>query len=153
MRLYLTMCVRCALTDVHWCAGLSAVSFWMCYLLKVRILLNCVRWDKERLMERLYTGDQEAFFAEAQVTSCMYNLTRHLSPNCEYFRRWSPHSEGRGTSKVVFWSQRSQERSVWSAAAAFQGSLWEACNVVISTAAIAGQGSIPPEIPIVIGFN
>jgi len=35
----------------------------------VRILLNCVRWDKERLMERLYTDDQEAFFAEAQVIS------------------------------------------------------------------------------------
>ena len=28
-----------------------------------------VRWDKERLMERLYSGDQEAFFAEAQVSS------------------------------------------------------------------------------------
>ena len=33
---------------------------------QVRILLNRVRWDKERLMERLYSGDQEAFFAEAQ---------------------------------------------------------------------------------------
>ena len=36
---------------------------------QVRILLNRVRWDKERLMERLYSGDQEAFFAEAQVSS------------------------------------------------------------------------------------
>ena len=29
-------------------------------------------------MERLYTGDQEAFFAEAQVTSHLDNLTRNL---------------------------------------------------------------------------
>ena len=34
---------------------------------KVRILLNCVRWDKERLMEKLYSDDQEAMFEEAQV--------------------------------------------------------------------------------------
>jgi hypothetical protein len=33
----------------------------------VRILLNHFKWDKERLMERLYSDDQEAMFKEAQV--------------------------------------------------------------------------------------
>merc|ERR1719237_816432 len=33
----------------------------------VRILLNHFKWDKERLMERLYSDDQEAMFAEAKV--------------------------------------------------------------------------------------
>ena len=33
----------------------------------VRILLNHFKWDKERLMERLYSEDQEAMFQEAQV--------------------------------------------------------------------------------------
>merc|ERR1712012_716418 len=35
----------------------------------VRILLNHFKWDKERLMERLYSDDQEAMFVEAQVIS------------------------------------------------------------------------------------
>ena len=34
---------------------------------QVRILLNHFKWDKERLMERLYSDDQEAMFVEAQV--------------------------------------------------------------------------------------
>lgn len=32
-----------------------------------RILLNHFKWDKEKLMERLYDGDQEALFSEARV--------------------------------------------------------------------------------------
>jgi len=35
----------------------------------VRILLNHFKWDKERLMERLYSEDQDAMFLEAQVIS------------------------------------------------------------------------------------
>ena len=35
---------------------------------QVRILLNHFKWDKERLMERLYSDDQEAMFVEAQVS-------------------------------------------------------------------------------------
>lgn len=32
-----------------------------------RILLNHFRWDKEKLMERYYDGDQEALFKAAHV--------------------------------------------------------------------------------------
>lgn len=32
-----------------------------------RILLNHFKWDKEKLMERYYDGDQEVLFAEARV--------------------------------------------------------------------------------------
>lgn len=32
-----------------------------------RILLNHFRWDKEKLMERFYDGDQEKLFSEARV--------------------------------------------------------------------------------------
>lgn len=32
-----------------------------------RILLNHFKWDKEKLMERFYDGDQEKLFAEAHV--------------------------------------------------------------------------------------
>ena len=35
----------------------------------IRILLNHFKWDKEKLMERYYTEDQEAMFQEAQVIS------------------------------------------------------------------------------------
>jgi len=35
----------------------------------VRILLNHFKWDKEKLMERFYSDDQEAMFDEAQVVS------------------------------------------------------------------------------------
>lgn len=33
----------------------------------LRILLNHFKWDKEKLMEKYYDGDQEAFFREAHV--------------------------------------------------------------------------------------
>ena len=33
----------------------------------MRILLNHFKWDKEKLMERYYSGDQEALFTEAKV--------------------------------------------------------------------------------------
>ena len=33
----------------------------------VRILLNHFNWDKEKLMERYYSDDQEAMFVEAKV--------------------------------------------------------------------------------------
>ena len=32
-----------------------------------RILLNHFKWDKEKLMERFYDGDQEKLFAEAHA--------------------------------------------------------------------------------------
>jgi len=35
----------------------------------VRILLNHFKWDKEKLMERYYSDDPEAIFAEARVVS------------------------------------------------------------------------------------
>ena len=34
-----------------------------------RILLNHFKWDKEKLMERFYDGDQEKLFLEAHVIS------------------------------------------------------------------------------------
>lgn len=34
-----------------------------------RILLNHFRWDKEKLMERFYDGDQEKLFSEARVVN------------------------------------------------------------------------------------
>lgn len=34
-----------------------------------RILLNHFRWDKEKLMERYYDGDQDSLFSEAHVVS------------------------------------------------------------------------------------
>ena len=34
-----------------------------------RILLNHFKWDKEKLMERYYDGDQERLFSEAHVVS------------------------------------------------------------------------------------
>lgn len=33
----------------------------------IRMLLNHFRWDKEKLMERYYDGDQEKLFTEAHV--------------------------------------------------------------------------------------
>lgn len=32
-----------------------------------RILLNHFKWDKEKLMEKYYDGDQDSFFREAHV--------------------------------------------------------------------------------------
>lgn len=32
-----------------------------------RILLNHFKWDKEKLMERFYDGNQEELFSEARV--------------------------------------------------------------------------------------
>lgn len=32
-----------------------------------RILLNHFKWDKEKLMERFYDGDQDQLFSEARV--------------------------------------------------------------------------------------
>lgn len=34
-----------------------------------RILLNHFKWDKEKLMERYYDGDQDRLFSEAHVVS------------------------------------------------------------------------------------
>ena len=34
-----------------------------------RMLLNHFRWDKEKLMERFYDGDQEKLFSEAHVVN------------------------------------------------------------------------------------
>lgn len=35
----------------------------------IRMLLNHFRWDKEKLMERYYDGDQEKLFSEAHVAN------------------------------------------------------------------------------------
>lgn len=35
----------------------------------IRMLLNHFRWDKEKLMERYYDGDQEKLFTEAHVVN------------------------------------------------------------------------------------
>ena len=35
----------------------------------IRILLNHFKWDKEKLMERFFSDDQEQMFKEAQVMS------------------------------------------------------------------------------------
>lgn len=32
-----------------------------------RILLNYFKWDKEKLMERFYDGDQDKLYADAKV--------------------------------------------------------------------------------------
>lgn len=40
-----------------------------------RILLNHFRWDKEKLMERYYDGDQEALFKAAHV------INPYVKPN------------------------------------------------------------------------
>lgn len=48
------------------------MNVYMCDDLQIpatttRILLNHFKWDKEKLMERFYDGDQEKLFAEARV--------------------------------------------------------------------------------------
>lgn len=40
-----------------------------------RILLNHFKWDKEKLMERYYDGDQEKFFCDAHVINPFISLT------------------------------------------------------------------------------
>ena len=63
------------------CSRYSQYSLF--HLLKynqVRILLNHFKWDKERLMERLYSDDQEAMFVEAQVWKESRNLTQTKEP-------------------------------------------------------------------------
>jgi len=47
--------------DVNTVVGIPATT--------TRILLNHFKWDKEKLMERYYDGDQEALFLEAHVVS------------------------------------------------------------------------------------
>lgn len=46
---------------LHKCVGLQIPAT------TTRILLNHFKWDKEKLMERFYDGDQEKLFAEARV--------------------------------------------------------------------------------------
>lgn len=41
----------------------------------MRILLNHFKWDKEKLMERYYSDDQEAMFSEAKVVSPNRKIT------------------------------------------------------------------------------
>ena len=43
----------------------------------IRMLLNHFRWDKEKLMERYYDGDQEKLFTEARVVN---PLTKSAGP-------------------------------------------------------------------------
>lgn len=45
-------------------------DFWYIWQIPgttTRILLNHFKWDKEKLMERYYDGDQEKFFRDAHV--------------------------------------------------------------------------------------
>lgn len=44
-----------------------------------RILLHHFRWDKEKLMERFYDGDQERLFKEAHIVSPFKTVSRKLS--------------------------------------------------------------------------
>ncbi|XP_040566937.1 E3 ubiquitin-protein ligase arih1 [Lepeophtheirus salmonis] len=41
----------------------------------VRLLLNHFKWDKEKLMEKYYSEDQEAMFKEAKITSPFKKIT------------------------------------------------------------------------------
>ena len=41
----------------------------------IRILLNHFKWDKEKLMERFYSDDQEEMFQEAQVMRVVIYLS------------------------------------------------------------------------------
>ena len=44
-----------------------------------RILLHHFRWDKEKLMERFYDGDQERLFQEAHIVSPFKHYVRQVS--------------------------------------------------------------------------
>jgi hypothetical protein len=44
-----------------------------------RILLHHFRWDKEKLMERFYDGDQESLFKEAHIVSPFKAYNRKVS--------------------------------------------------------------------------
>ena len=44
-----------------------------------RILLHHFRWDKEKLMERFYDGDQERLFQEAHIVSPFKHYARQVS--------------------------------------------------------------------------
>lgn len=57
---------------VHFKINIKTHVFFLCANLQIpatttRILLNHFKWDKEKLMERFYDGDQEKLFAEARV--------------------------------------------------------------------------------------
>ena len=43
-----------------------------------RILLHHFRWDKEKLMERFYDGDQERLFKEAHIVSPFKTVSRKV---------------------------------------------------------------------------
>lgn len=45
----------------------NVFSYFQIPVTTTRILLNHFRWDKEKLMERYYDGDQEALFKAAHV--------------------------------------------------------------------------------------
>ena len=55
----------------------------------VRILLSHFKWDKDKLIERYYTGDQEAMFQEAHVIS-----PDKIRKTAESLRSQSPSSSG-----------------------------------------------------------
>lgn len=49
-----------------------------------RILLNFFRWDKEKLMERFYDGDQEQLFKEAHVINPFKKQNTVNKPKVSY---------------------------------------------------------------------
>lgn len=54
-----------------------------------RILLNHFKWDKEKLMERFYDGDQEKLFSEAHVVSPFKATNKPQKASCYIsFREW-----------------------------------------------------------------
>jgi len=63
--------------ELHLCIRLQEGSvFLLSFLLHLkrvflcfRILLNYFKWDKEKLMEKYFSEDQEAMFSEAHVIS------------------------------------------------------------------------------------
>jgi len=48
----------------------------------IRMLLNHFHWDKGKLMERLYDGDQEKLFTEAHIVYPFAKASA-LAPNVE----------------------------------------------------------------------
>ena len=77
----------------------------------VRILLNHFKWDKERLMERLYSEDQEAMFQEAQVQdrrrindiTIVMNVMKsaNTSPPGHFALQEEPPGEGQEAAQAV----------------------------------------------------
>ncbi|KAK3604434.1 hypothetical protein CHS0354_013834 [Potamilus streckersoni] len=74
-----------------------------------RILLNHFKWDKEKLMERYYDGDQERLFAEAHVIS-PYRRDQGR-PTRRVTRSAASNSSDNTTCEICFDSRNTTEMS------------------------------------------